>query len=139
MESWGVHGHNISQSMLVVNITLLSTAGMGFRCDICHGKYSLVGSKVQIKQGSARPLSITADAAHFMHNANEILIENSSFEGQGDDGLNVHGNFIVTNETKSCCSFTYIDETGPGWLTNAPTYFVGDSKCHACFVLAPTP
>jgi hypothetical protein len=38
-------------------------------------------------------MSITADAVHFETCGGHLEIVNSLFEGQGDDGLNVHGHF----------------------------------------------
>ncbi len=138
MQSWGVHGRNVTELMSVINISIHSTSGMGFRCDLCKGDYVLRGSDVSIKPGTARPMSITADAVHFMHHAGTVSVENCSFQGQGDDGLNIHGNFIVLNKiikngslslgtNNSFSKVQYIDETGPGWITSAPTYFVGDT------------
>lgn len=80
-----------------------------------------------------------------MHHAGHITLLNSSFEGGGDDGFNVHGNFIVLKDieqdidrlgpaeagaAEGAARFprvSYIDETGPGWITAAPTYFIGDA------------
>ena len=87
-------------------------------------------------------MSITADAVHFMHHSGIIKVLDSSFQGQGDDCFNLHGNFIVvdsvnvgartdgavntTGAAAGANTLTYIDETGPGWITAAPTWFVRD-------------
>ena len=88
MQSWGVHGRNVS-GMALTNVTLWSVSGMGYRCDLCLGRYSLADSDIAIKPGTDRPMSITADAVHFMHHAGHIELRRSSFEGGGDDGFNV--------------------------------------------------
>jgi hypothetical protein len=88
MQSWGVHGRNVS-GMALTNVTLWSVSGMGYRCDLCLGRYSLTDSDIAIKPGTDRPMSITADAVHFMHHAGHIELRRSSFEGGGDDGFNV--------------------------------------------------
>jgi hypothetical protein len=128
MQSWGVHGWNVSGSMTVSNVSLYSTSGMGYRCDLCVGHYALLDSDVSIKPGTIRPLSITADATHFMHHSGSIEIQRSSLQGQGDDGFNVHGNFVplTTRIDRAQRKVEYTDETGPGWVTGAYTHFVGD-------------
>ena len=94
-------------------------------------------------------MSITADAVHFMHHGpGMIKIEGSSFQGQGDYCFNVHGNFIVIDSVDSIGdaggntthSVSYIDETGPGWITAAPTWFVGDEvQFYSRTTLQPIP
>ena len=125
MQSWGVHGRNATDLSLA-NVSLWSVSGMGYRCDLCLGEYSLTDSDVSIKPGADRPMSITADAVHFMHHKGHIELLRSSFQGQGDDGFNVHGNFIVLESVINASSVRYVDETGPGWISAAPTYLVGD-------------
>lgn len=49
-----------------------------------------------LKRGT-RPMSITADAVHLDTCAGHLEIRYSTFEGQGDDGLNVHGTFGLIN------------------------------------------
>jgi hypothetical protein len=123
--AWGVYGWNVSGWHLN-DVTLLSCAGMGFRCDFCSGVASIRGSRVQIKPGTRRPMSITADATHFMHHKGRIELFDSSFEGQGDDGFNCHGNFIIVSQFISARTVAYIDESGPGWIKASPSYMVGD-------------
>lgn len=48
-------------------------------------------ASVAVAKREGRPMSITADAVHFSSCAGDIVIRDSLFEGQGDDGLNVHG------------------------------------------------
>jgi hypothetical protein len=151
MQSWGVHGQAVRGDMQVSGVSLWSVAGMGYRCDLCQGNYSLLDSSVEIRAGSARPMSVTADAVHFMHHAGQITLRRSSFQGGGDDGFNVHGNFVVLSALPDLDSDAsssaqqpqhaqpqhaqpqpqqpragYIDETGPGWITAAPTFFIDD-------------
>ena len=38
-------------------------------------------------------MSATADATHFNSVSGDIVLEDTTFEGQGDDGINVHGAF----------------------------------------------
>ena len=56
----------------------------------------LTESAVARPRGSVqRPMSITADAVHFMHQRGSIQMTDSHFEAEGDDAFNVHGAFIV--------------------------------------------
>jgi hypothetical protein len=52
-------------------------------------------SGVAVAKKAGRPMSITADAVHFSSCAGAIVIRDSLFEGQGDDGLNVHGKWQI--------------------------------------------
>lgn len=72
-------------------------------------------------------MSITADAVHFMHTSGKVVVADSSFGGQGDDGFNLHGNFIVLGRRINATTSEYVDETGPGWITATPTFIVGDT------------
>eukprot|EP00040_Diaphanoeca_grandis_P026224 m.146702 g.146702 ORF g.146702 m.146702 type:complete len:837 (+) comp30490_c0_seq2:212-2722(+) len=126
MQSWGPYGFNVSGFRLE-NLSLWGASGMGYRCDFCSNNYDLVNSQVAIKPKSVRPMSITADAIHFMHHGpGKISVIDSSMQGQGDDGFNVHGNFVVVNHFIDAHTAIYIDETGPGWITATPTHLIGD-------------
>ena len=98
--------YQIFSDMSVVDVSIFSISGMGFRCDFCNGsgfccliglimsiccsnylsrgvgKYRLILSKVIIKPGTVRPMSITADAVHFMHFSGHIEVTDSIFAGQ---------------------------------------------------------
>ena len=52
---------------------------------------SMLGVGVRRRPG--RPMSSTADASHFDSCGGDITLEDVHFEGQGDDGMNVHGQF----------------------------------------------
>lgn len=126
--SWGVFGWNVSGTLRVEQVSLYSTAGMGFRADFCEGAYQLVDSDVSIKSGTARPMSTTADATHWMHHAGPIMLRNSSMSGQGDDGFNIHSNFIVIeSKLPSESVVSYINEGGAGWVRSAPMHMIGDA------------
>lgn len=51
--------------------------------------------RVAIAKRAGRPMSITADAVHFQTCQGHLQVQDSLFEGQGDDGLNVHGKFCT--------------------------------------------
>lgn len=125
-QSWGIHGRNVTGGLTIERSTLWSVAGMGFRADFCDGRYSLLDSEVVIKPGTFRPMSITADGTHWMHHSGPILLRNTSVQGQGDDGFNIHGNFILAVKQLGLKTIEYIDERGSGWIHAAPTMMLGD-------------
>lgn len=70
-----------SSNVVLANVTLYSACGMGLYCQHCTNAL-LSGMRVLKRPG--RPMSITADAAHFTACAGTIEIEGSLFEGQGN-------------------------------------------------------
>jgi hypothetical protein len=56
-----------------------------------------------------------------------ISVENTTIQGQGDDGFNIHGGFITVVKQLTPTSVEYIDERGAGWIEAAPSYMVGDA------------
>ena len=126
-QSWGIHGVNVRGSLRIERATLLSISGMGFRADFCDCAYDLIDSSIEIKHRTLRPMSITADGTHWMHHAGPITLRNTSVQGQGDDGFNIHGNFIMVVKRLDAHSVEYIDERGSGWIHAAPTKMIGDA------------
>ena len=126
MQSWGVHAADARGSLRIENVTLLSVAGMGFRADFSTCTYALLDSSIEIKRGTLRPMSITADGTHWMHHTGPITMRNVSVQGQGDDGFNIHGNFIMVVRRIDARTVEYIDEFGSGWIHAAPSRMLGD-------------
>ena len=125
MQAWGVYGWMVRDLFQISGVTLLTAAGMGFRCDFCEGTALVTHSAIQKPKG--RLLSTTADGIHFMHHRGAVIVNNTLVADTGDDCLNVHSNFFVlSNFSADRRMATYIDETGPGWIPAAPTYMVGD-------------
>lgn len=91
---YSLNAFTLSQCSGVVfrDVTLYSAAGMGFYSQWVDGALL---ERVYVTRRPGRPMSITADAAHFNSCKGLIEIRDSVFEGQGDDGLNVHGKFAV--------------------------------------------
>jgi hypothetical protein len=76
-----------AQGISISNVTLWAVAGMGVFTDSCRD-ISLSGFR--IAKAAGRPMSITADGVHFSNTkGGAIVIRDSLFEGQGDDGINV--------------------------------------------------
>ena len=72
------------------DVQLYSIPGMGFVMGQTKNVH-LKGCGVRWRPG--RPMSITADASHFNECSGTVHIDGAHFEGQGDDGMNVHGMF----------------------------------------------
>lgn len=81
---------NSCSNMTLQDLTLYSAPGMGIYASMTR---DVLLQRVQVAKRSGRPMSITADAVHFDTCAGHLQIQDSLFEGQGDDGLNVHGKF----------------------------------------------
>ncbi len=72
-----------SADVVIRDMVVFSGAGMGFYAQYVNN--ALLQS-VTIAKRDTRPMSITADAAHFNTCQGLIEIRDSLFEGQGDDG-----------------------------------------------------
>eukprot|EP01084_Bolivina_argentea_P267178 453467_1 len=84
-----------SNNIQLTNITVYTIPGMGFYASKCINIHL---DRVMFIKYNNRPLSLCADATHFALNKGIIHINNSIFEGQGDDGLNVHNFFFQINK-----------------------------------------
>ena len=71
-------------------VTLFSVPGMGVLATDATD-VTLQGVRIERREG--RPLSIAADGSHFASCSGTITLRDCHYEGQGDDGLNIHGNF----------------------------------------------
>ena len=89
------------------DVTIYSAAGMGlyaqFSTDITLRSFNVAK---RMTDAGPRPMSITADAVHCNACNGTVLIADSLFEGQGDDGLNVHGKFGVVESITSSTTIT---------------------------------
>lgn len=81
----------LSSSVVLENVTVYTIPGMGFYAEKCT---DIQLKHVQFIKYGNRPMSLTADATHFAMNKGVIIVDESVFEGQGDDGLNVHNFFF---------------------------------------------
>lgn len=74
-------------ALTVRNVTLFSTAGMGV---FTSGATGVTLQGFRVVRAPGRPMSITADGAHFSScRGGDVLLADCVFEGQGDDALNV--------------------------------------------------
>lgn len=72
----------------VHDCTVYTTPGMGLVASICEN-VTLRHFNVLKRPGSRRPMSATADGAHFGGCKGTVSLEDCVFEGMGDDGANI--------------------------------------------------
>ena len=89
---YSVNGFDVEHSTNVEaeDVHLYSIPGMGFGMEQTNNVH-LKSCGVRWRPG--RPMSITADASHFNECSGNVHLDSVHFEGQGDDGMNVHGMF----------------------------------------------
>jgi hypothetical protein len=86
-----------SSQIKLSGITIHHALGMGFlfeRSEEIH----LQNCNIQLRPGTNRVVSTTADATHFSNCKGAVLIENCRFENMLDDGTNVHGTYVEVDE-----------------------------------------
>lgn len=79
------------------NVTIYSVPGMGIHAQQC-GDVSLRRVQVRIRPDSGGLMSTTADCQFYTHCTGTISIEDSYFEGMGDDGLNVTAKYRTVSK-----------------------------------------
>ena len=85
--SYNAFGFYGTQGVNIKGVTLLSLGGMGVYSSECTG---ITIDGLEIKKAPGRPMSICADGVHFSNSrGGAVVIQNSLFEGQGDDGINI--------------------------------------------------
>jgi parallel beta-helix repeat protein len=99
------------QDVTLDNITMESGPGIGFLFSQGRGFHI---NNCQITRSNGRPISTMADAVHSGSTAGDIVIENSTFAYQGDDGTNFHTtmNPITVSNTNQI--------TIPSWIYSLP-------------------
>lgn len=73
---------------------------------------------VEVRRRQGRPMSSIADASHFDSCGGQVLIEANHFEGQGDDGMNIHSTMHEVRAVDSNIS-------GRFWLGSKPSAGLG--------------
>ena len=82
---------NVSTSVRVVDVTVHSSPYMAFVCTACE---NLFVDTLRVVPRDGYPVSANADGAHIGDPRGDLVIRNSVFTGQGDDGLNVLTNWV---------------------------------------------
>ena len=77
-----------SRNILCENVTIHSCYGMGLIAQICEN--ITLRSFHTLRHGE-QYYTANADATHFVNCTGLVTVENSTFEGQLDDALNIHG------------------------------------------------
>ena len=77
-----------SSDITLENITIHSCFGMGILAQTCHNIH--LNSFNTLRHGD-QFYTANADSTHFVNCTGLVLVENSTFEGQLDDALNIHG------------------------------------------------
>jgi hypothetical protein len=94
-------------------LAFLLSGGGGYRLSHCSVN----------RKDTARLISSSADACHIADNVGDIIIEDSDFGYQGDDGLNIHGAVSGT----ALPGKNDVDWTGGGESSYAPYGWVKDN------------
>ena len=95
-----VYGYNAFSfyrcaDVTVSNVTVYAAPGMGL-VGMVTTNVSLRRFNVQMRPGSGRLMSATADATHFGGCKGTVSIEDCPFEGMGDDGVNIKSGLYLT-------------------------------------------
>lgn len=78
------------QNITLRNIRILRGAGMGVIGQLCHN-LTLDGIRIESESVRNEPISITADAFHFLHCSGQLVIRNCTVHDTLDDAVNIHG------------------------------------------------
>ena len=119
-----------SRQTLLKDVTIHSQPGMGV-LGFDSQDITLQGVKVVPREG--KRFSTNTDASHFAACGGTIRIEGCTFQGQGDDGINVHGYYhdILSREgdtaddSSKAANGTQAGTNPDGWLLTelkAPTF-----------------
>jgi len=98
-----VYGPNILHferctNVLVSDVTVYAAAGMALTAHVSTD-VSLKHFNVLIRPGSGRLMSANADAAHFGGCKGTVSLEGCTFEGMGDDGVNIKsGLYLIVRQ-----------------------------------------
>jgi Right handed beta helix region len=79
-----LHGQDVT----LQNITIYASPGFGIT--VLQGSSGLAISNCKVTRSAGRPISTAGEAVHIANHAGNVLIENSTFAYQGDDGLNMN-------------------------------------------------
>ena len=93
-------GCNFSVNVKIKNVKIYAAAGLTVGTIYCN-KVFIDGLRVELKPGSNRLLSTNGDCVHSAGCTGGMTIQNCSFSGMPDDGINIHGRggLIISNIT----------------------------------------
>ena len=81
------------------HVRLMHTPAMGITAKLCHN-ITLNDFSMYIDDKTPdRVVTVNADSFHTFHCTGLMKVENCRFENMLDDAINIHGNYLVCNET----------------------------------------
>jgi hypothetical protein len=75
------------------DVTVRAFAGMGFVATDRSTDVTLERYRVQRPKGSRRLTSTNADGSKFVHTGGRLTVRDGSYEGMGDDAINIHSSY----------------------------------------------
>lgn len=88
-----------SADILCENVTIHSCYGMGFLAQMCE---NITLRRFNTLRSGDQYYTSNADATHFVNCTGLVLVEDSTFEGQLDDALNIHGMYTkIVDKTEN--------------------------------------
>ncbi|MFA6543712.1 MAG: right-handed parallel beta-helix repeat-containing protein [Limisphaerales bacterium] len=91
----GVFRFHRCADVRVSDVTVFTVPGMALTGGVCTN-ISLKRFNVLLRPDSGRMMSATADATHFGGCKGTVTLEDCTFEGMGDDGVNVKSGLYLT-------------------------------------------
>lgn len=86
------------ENVLAENVTIFTSPGLSFFPYLSHD-VSLVDCHVRL--GAGRLISANADGIHARGMRGDLLIDHCSFEGMGDDAINIHSSAILVHKVNT--------------------------------------
>lgn len=90
---------NKSQDISFQNVTVYAAPAIGFLVLQSRGVHL---NNCAVTRWNNNPISTTIDAVHIASTGGDIIIENSSFAYQGDDGLNINTELLPIAAQPNC-------------------------------------
>ena len=94
---------------ILENVTIHSQPGMGI---VAHRDTDIRISGLRVVPSTGNHMSTNTDATHFTSCKGTVRVENSVFEGQGDDSINIHTFYHSIDKTGDCTCTTYLQAPG---------------------------
>jgi hypothetical protein len=112
------------------DVTVYSAPGMGFYFAATGKGIRLNRCVVKTREG--RLISTTADGAHFATTGGQIIVENSDFSGQGDDGISINAHWLqIVDQVDPVTvrlGVIFRARFYPGWIMPGTELVIRDSQ-----------
>lgn len=114
MEFYAWHTFHYRPAILIENavntaledVTIHSQPGMGI---VAHRSTNIRISGLRVTPSAGSHMSTNTDATHFTSCKGLVRVENSVFEGQGDDSINIHTFYHSIEKTGECACTTHLE------------------------------